>query len=94
MEDDRGLYYYPFPGNKRVRMYVREGVQDIEFRMWNQDDAQMWDEHGWVPYGAVLQAQSIYSGRGFDPRLAYDIRMAQALLREHAAPVQPFNQEK
>lgn len=82
MKDDRGVYYYPFPANKRVRMYVRSHLDEIEFRMWNQDDPKMWETHGWVPYGAILQAQALYKGKGFDPKKAYDMNLAEALLRE------------
>jgi hypothetical protein len=46
MKDKRGLYYYPFPQNKRVRMYVRKQADIIEFRLWNQDDPKLWKEHG------------------------------------------------
>jgi hypothetical protein len=82
MKDDRGLYYYPFPANKRVRMYIRSNHDEIEFRMWNQDDPQMWEAHGWVPYDAIVQAQAMYQGGGFDPKKAYDVSLAEALLRE------------
>lgn len=82
MKDQRGLYYYPFLTNKRVRMYVRRGPLDIEFRMWNQDDSQMWQEHGWVPYDAIVQAMAMHKGGGFDPKQAYDIKTAQALIDE------------
>ncbi len=85
MKDDRGLYYYPFPSNKRVRMYVRKGGGGVEFRLWNQDDAQMWDEHGWVPYEAILKAQEMYDGGPFDPRAAYDHRLALSLIEESTA---------
>jgi len=85
MKDQLGLYYYPFPNNKRVRMYVRRGPMDIEFRMWNQDDPQMWEEHGWVPYDAIIQAQAMYQGGSFDPSKAYDIKAAQALIDESMA---------
>ncbi|MDA8138973.1 MAG: hypothetical protein M0036_10005 [Desulfobacteraceae bacterium] len=84
MKDDRGLYYFPFPTNKRVRMYVRRGPTDIEFRIWNQDDPHMWDSHGWVPYGAIEQAQAMYKG-GFDTKRAYDLRLAQTLIDESMA---------
>lgn len=82
MKDDRGLYYYPFPTNKRVRMYVRRNMDEIEFRLWNQDDSQMWEAHGWVPHSAIVQAQAMYEGRGFNPQQAYDLDLAQAVLRE------------
>jgi len=85
MKDDRGLYYYPFPANKRVRMYVRRGGDGIEFRLWNQDDEQLWDEHGWVPYDAILQAQAHYQGGPFDPKAAYDPRLAKSLIEENDA---------
>ena len=82
MKDKQGLYYYPFPQNKRVRMYVRESADEIEFRMWNQDDPGLWEAHGWVPYTAIDQARAMYTGRSFDPRRAYDLSVAQALLRD------------
>ena len=80
MQDDRGAYYYPFPQNKRVRMYVQKGVQEIEFRLWNQDDPQMWEAHGWVPYGAIVKAQAMYQVGAFDPRRAYDLVLAKEAL--------------
>jgi hypothetical protein len=82
MKDERGLYYYPFPGNKRVRMYVRQPADEPEFRMWNQDDSQMWDQHGWMPYSAIVQAKSLYKGGPFDPDRAYDVEVANALIHE------------
>jgi len=84
MKDDRGLYYYPFPSNKRVRMYVRQDSEDIQFRMWNQDDPTMWEAHTWVPYSAIVQAQAMYKGTGFDPHRAYDMNLARTLLKEQA----------
>jgi hypothetical protein len=82
MKDENGLYYHPNPQNKRVRMYVRQGEDDIEFRLWNQDDPMLWSEHGWVPHAAIVQAQALYEGRAFDPGQAYDRRLAEALLAE------------
>ncbi len=82
MIDERGAYYYPFPQNKQVRMYVRSGKEDIEFRLWNQDDPKMWDQHGWVPYTAIIKAKAMYKGGSFDPNQAYDKEAAKALLKE------------
>ena len=82
MKDTRGIYYYPFPRNKRVRMYVRPGADDTEFRMWNQDDPQMWEQHGWVPYAAVVKAKAMYRGGAFDPGVAYDLGLARAAIEE------------
>jgi len=80
MKDDMGLYYHPFPQNKRVRMYVQETGNDILFRMWNQDDSQMWEEHGWVPYSAVAKAAEMYDKKNFDPGQAYDIHVAKEII--------------
>jgi hypothetical protein len=82
MKDHRGLYYYPFPQNKKVRMYVRAATDEPECRVWNQDDPQMWDAHGWVPYSAIIQAKAMYKGGTFDPDKAYDVAAAEALLKE------------
>ena len=83
MKDRVGIYYYPFPDNKRVRMYVREKNGDVEFRMKNEDDPTIWNDHGWVPYGAIKQAQVLYANKGpFDPQRAYDIQVAKTLIRD------------
>ncbi len=83
MKDNTGIYYYPFPENNRVRMYVREKNSEIEFRMKNQDDPGVWNDHGWVPYSAIQQAKVLYGQRGgFDPNRAYDIEVATVLIRD------------
>lgn len=82
MRDQRGLYFYPFPRNHRVRMYVRKQGDDICFRLWNADDPVMWMEHGWVPHDAIRMASRMYDKKGFDPNRAYDIDAARALLAE------------
>ncbi len=82
MKDELGFYYYPFLDNKRVRMYVREGSENIWFRLWNADDPKLWEEHGWVPYDAIKQAQAIYTGNGIDPQQVYDLEVAKEIIRE------------
>ncbi len=84
MKDERGLYYYPFPHNTGVRMYVRETGEGICFRLWNSDDLNLWEEHGWVSYEAIRQASAMYKDRGgdFNPNEAYDIEVARELLRK------------
>ena len=67
MKDDKGLYYHPFPQNKKVRMYVQATGNDVLFRMWNADDPRMWEDHGWVPYTAVTRAAKMYDNKNFDP---------------------------
>ncbi len=81
MKDDRGQYYHPFPQNKKVRMYVAKKEEEICFRLWNSDDPQLWEDHGWVPYEAIQQAQAMYQKKSaFDPAKAYDIAVATELL--------------
>ncbi len=83
MKDEKGLYYFPFPHNKKARMYVRESEGDVFFRLWNSDDPEMWVAHGWTPYEAIVQAAAMYKGGGdFDPKSAYDMNMAKALIEE------------
>jgi hypothetical protein len=83
MKDDRGKYYYPFPQNKRVRMYVQEEGGSVYFRLWNSDDIQLWDDHGWIPYEAIQQAQAMYEQKNdFNPNQAYDLETAKAVLKE------------
>ncbi|CAB5129164.1 hypothetical protein D3OALGA1CA_3119 [Olavius algarvensis associated proteobacterium Delta 3] len=82
MKDDRGLYYYPFPGNRQVRMYIREAGGSVEFRMWTQKDPNMWKEHGWVPYEAIREAAGMYRG-AFDPDTAYDLDIARTLIADN-----------
>ncbi len=83
MKDDRGKYYYPFPQNKKVRMYVREEAGNVCFRLWNADDPQLWEDHGWIPYEAIKQAQAMYEQKNdFNPNQAYDLEIARALLKE------------
>jgi hypothetical protein len=37
-----------------------------------------------VPHGAILKAAEMYTGKNFDPRRAYDIEIAKALIAENA----------
>ena len=56
---------------------------EVCFRMWNADDPEMWEKHGWVPYGAVQEASGMFKRRDkFDPQRAYDLDLALTLLRE------------
>jgi hypothetical protein len=82
MKDNKGLYYYPNANNKKIRMYVQRQNQQVFFRLWSQDDPKLYDQHGWVPYEAILAAADLYEGKAFDPKSAYDIDLAEALLKE------------
>ena len=84
MKDEKGLYYYPFPQNKKVHMYVREDEGTIWFRLWNADDPDLWEQHGWIPYETITRARTMYRGNQFDPNRAYDIGIAKRLLQDAA----------
>ena len=82
MKDERGLYYYPNLQNKKVRMYVRKTKGEICFRLLNSEDPGLWEEHGWLPYGAIKQAAALNKNKDFDSNQVYDINMAKVLLNE------------
>ncbi len=88
MKDDRGLYYYPQPGNTKVRVYVRRGEDaGVEFRLWESEHAEVWEKHDWLPHAVILEAAAMYKklGRGSegaDPLVLYDAAVAEALLQE------------
>ena len=84
MKDERGLYYYPAPQNKRIRMYVREQFGTVEFRMANADYPEVWEKHGWLPYEEIEMAAQMYKDRGRDvnPMLLYDIGVAKQLIQD------------
>lgn len=83
MKDERGFYYYLFPQNKKVRMYVLEQEGIIFFRLWNEDAPELWEQHGWIPYQAIREVASTYEKKEkFDPYRAYDLEVAKAILRE------------
>ncbi len=66
-------------------MYVREAEGIIWFRLWSADDPDLWEKHGWVPYGAIKQAAAMYKGDKFLPNRAYDIEVAKMLVKENAS---------
>ncbi len=82
MQDARGLYYYPSPTNKKERMYVRERAGQVEFRLWNQEQPKIWDQHGWLPFDMIQQAAAQYKGKGDSPLVLYDLDVAMTLIRE------------
>lgn len=76
MRDKRGIFYYPVPLNKRVKMYVREVDGIIEFRLHNEDDPMLYEEHGWITYEMARQASKMYKGPGMNPLNLYDLDAA------------------
>ncbi len=83
MKDEKGLYYYPDPSNKQTRVYVRNGAQSVEFRLWHQERAHVWEEHEWIPVEVLRNAAAMYRamGRDSDPMALYDEAIATALLK-------------
>jgi hypothetical protein len=67
---------------KKLECISKNQMGVIWFRLWNNEIPELWDEHGWVPYDAILKASSMYKkGAGkFDPCRAYDIEVAKSLL--------------
>lgn len=85
MQDSLGLYYYPVLQNKKLRMYVRQIEDEIEFRMWDQDDPSLWEEHGWIGWQAIQQAAELYKSegrKGSPPLKLYDIEIAKRLIKD------------
>ncbi len=81
MEDEKGLYYYPNPANRKERMYVQVTDGVIQFRLWNQDVAELWEKHGWLDYDLVKRAAALYTGDGPNPLDLYDLESARFLLQ-------------
>jgi hypothetical protein len=91
MHDERGLYYYPLVGNRKIRMYIRPAKDEVEFRLWDQDDETLWEEHGWVPYSAIQQAAELYEKEGRKgkvPLHLYDMDAAIRLMRDYVQEIE------
>lgn len=88
MKDERGLYYYPQPGNNKARVYVRRGEDGgVEFRLWQAEHEEVWERHQWLPVDVIRSAAALYAGSGrggpdADPMRLYDEGVALALLEE------------
>ncbi len=94
MQDKLGVYYNPIPGNKELRTYIRLNNNDIEFRLWSAEDPELWEEHGWVPWTAIKEAERCYAseGKGSKPPMhLYDLDAAFRLLKDF---VQDYFHEK
>ncbi len=82
MKDKLGLYYYPFPANRRVRMYVHEIQDKICFKFWNADAPEIWDKQRWVAYDEIVKTTAAYKNKERNPIEAYDIEVAKNLIKE------------
>ncbi|MDY0306284.1 MAG: hypothetical protein AB7D51_14900 [Desulfovibrionaceae bacterium] len=84
MKDDRGLYYHPSLQNHDTRMYVRDSMGRIEFRLWNREDPGIWERHGWLSLEIVKAAAEMFRERGADrnPLALYDLDVARRLIKD------------
>ncbi len=85
MQDELGLYYYPVPQNKKVRMYVRKTGDEIEFRMWDSSEPAIWEEHDWVCWSVIQKAADLYRKEkrsGTPPVHLYDLGIAKKLIAD------------
>lgn len=87
MKDARGYYYYPNPVLKTTRMYVQraEGRPDgdIQFRLYSDENPEIWERHGWLSLDVLRQAAALYEGQA-NPLALYDANVAAALLKDAA----------
>lgn len=83
MKDANGFFYYPNPAERKVKVYVRNGADGIEFRLWHEDRPEIWEKHGWLTLAVIEAAAGMFRERGHksDPTQLYDIRVAEALLK-------------
>lgn len=84
MQDKEGIFYYPYPENKRIRMYVREQDGAVEFRLSNLDHPEIWERHGWLDMDIIKRGARMFEERGAkaDPTKIYDLDTARYLLKE------------
>ncbi len=83
MKDQYGIYYYPNPSNKSFKMYVRSNNGVVEFRLHNENDPKLFEEHDWITYEMVKQAAAMYENKGNNPLKIYDFDVALNVLKEH-----------
>ena len=83
MRDNYGVFYYPQPENKRLKMYVRISDGVVEFRPAHADNARLWEQHGWIPYEAAKKADEYSREQGKRyPLHLYDFDVALGVLSD------------
>jgi len=85
VQDRDGVFYYPNPQNKRIRMYVREQDGSVEFRLSNADRPEVWERHGWLDMDIIKRGARMFQDERnakADPTKLYDVDMARYLLKE------------
>lgn len=83
MKDANGIYYYPNPADTTTRVYVRNSISGVQFRMWHSQRPEVWEKHGWLDMQVIEAAATMYKDmkQGVDPMLLYDAAVATALLK-------------
>ena len=86
MRDALGIYYYPDPTNKKLRVYVRKSTSGkIEFRLWHDEHPEVWQKHLWLDYDVLIAGANLYKkerdGKS-DVLKLYDLSIATSLLNE------------
>ena len=85
MKDERGVYYHPSLQERGTRMYVRRNRDDIEFRLFSEDNPDIWENHEWLPLDVIKRAAKMYKDLGRserNPMGLYDEAVAERLLRD------------
>lgn len=92
MQDERGLFYNPVPGDDRVRVYVRRGADgEIEFRLWQADLPDIYERHPWLSHSVIADAASLYRAErdpAANPLQLYDLAVARELVRQNEKDAQ------
>ncbi|MBO4368711.1 MAG: hypothetical protein J5803_01225 [Desulfovibrio sp.] len=85
MKDERGVYYFPIPMDRSVRVYVRKNdKQEIEFRLWADDTPEIWEKHPWLNHDVLSAASDLYKSERNEKANQvelYDLKVAQSLLQ-------------
>ncbi|MBQ7617503.1 MAG: hypothetical protein IJS50_01380 [Desulfovibrio sp.] len=85
MQDERGLYYFPNPLDHKLRVYVRQNGDEIEFRLFHEETPEIWERHPWLNYDVLVAADSLYKKERNAKAEAisiYDLNVARALLSQ------------
>ncbi len=69
-------------------MYVRPVEDEVEFRLYDSDNPEAWEQHNWIPWTAIQQAAELYrkEKRGGPPLHLYDFEVAVRLIRDEYRP--------
>ncbi|MCR4667504.1 MAG: hypothetical protein K5657_09490 [Desulfovibrio sp.] len=84
MKDERGIYYFPVPADRSLRVYVRKNADgEIEFRLWAEDTPEIWEKHPWLNHDILSRASNLYKeerNSNVNQLSLYDLSVAKSLL--------------